>query len=261
MSWNIDRIKDELHRIDSRKKKIKDSDLFETVEEVFDYQTLMILYDLINRGFINTMYGVVNSGKEARIYWAKDVNGVDVAIKIYLTSTSEFRKGMMQYIIGDPRFKVTSTKTRDLIYVWARKEYANLSKAYEVGVRVPKPIVVKGNILVMEFIGFDGVPAPLLKDFTPQDLHSFFKTVMNYVKKLYVEAKLVHGDLSEYNIMVFNENPVLIDFGQAVNLSHPMAEELLVRDIKNLLKYFSRMGIDIPSIEEALNWVKEYGGN
>ncbi|MEM1549678.1 MAG: serine protein kinase RIO [Candidatus Methanomethylicia archaeon] len=256
MSWDIDRVKDELHKIDLRRKKIKDSEFFETVEEVFDYSTLMILYDLINNGFIDVMYGVVNSGKEARIYFARDRNGLDLAVKIYLTSTSEFRKGMLTYIIGDPRFKVSSRKTRDIIYVWARKEYSNLSKAYGVGVRVPKPITVKGNVLVMEFIGVDGVPAPLLKDYIPLNVDSFFNVLMDYVRKLYVDARLVHGDLSEYNIMVFNDSPVLIDFGQAVDLSHPMAEELLVRDINNLLEFFSDIGVDTPDLEEALSWVK-----
>lgn len=256
MSWDIDRVRDELHKIDLRRKKIKNSELFETVEEVFDYSTLMILYDLINNGFIDVMYGVVNSGKEARVYFAKDRNGLDLAVKIYLTSTSEFRKGMLTYIIGDPRFKVSSRKTRDIIYVWARKEYSNLSKAYSVGVRVPKPITVKGNILVMEFIGVDGVPAPLLKDYLPQNIDSFFNIVMDYVRKLYINARLVHGDLSEYNIMVFNDSPVLIDFGQAVDLSHPMAEELLARDVNNLLKFFSDVGVNTPDLKDALLWVK-----
>lgn len=256
MSWDIDRVRDELHKIDLRRKKIKNSELFETVEEVFDYSTLMILYDLINNGFIDVMYGVVNSGKEARVYFAKDRNGLDLAVKIYLTSTSEFRKGMLTYIIGDPRFKVSSRKTRDIIYVWARKEYSNLSKAYSVGVRVPKPITVKGNILVMEFIGVDGVPAPLLKDYLPQNIDSFFNIVMDYVRKLYINARIVHGDLSEYNIMVFNDSPVLIDFGQAVDLSHPMAEELLVRDVNNLLKFFSDVGVNTPDLKDALLWVK-----
>jgi RIO kinase 1 len=260
MSWDIDRVRDELHKIDYRRKKIKDSDMFETVEEVFDYSTLMILYDLFNRGVLSVMYGVVNSGKEARVYWAKDRSGLDLAVKIYLTSTSEFRRGMMTYIVGDPRFKVTSGKTRDIIYTWARKEYSNLVKAYNVGVRVPKPITVKGNVLVMEFIGVNGVPAPLLKDYTPTDIDAFFNVLMDYVSKLYCKARLVHGDLSEYNVMVFNEFPVLIDFGQAVDLAHPLAEELLVRDVKNLLNFFSRMGVETPDLEEALQWVKGGGG-
>jgi len=256
MSWDINHIRDELRKIDSRRKKIKDSELFETVEEVFDHPTLMILYDLINGGFIDVIYGVVNSGKEARVYFARDRSGLGLAVKIYLTSTSEFRRGLLTYIIGDPRFKVSSRKTRDIIYVWARKEYSNLSKAYSVGVRVPKPIVVKGNVLVMEFIGVDGVPAPLLKDYQPSNLDIFFNTVMEYIRKLYMDARLVHGDLSEYNIMVFNDSPVFIDFGQAVDLSHPMAEELLVRDVSNILEFFSDIGVETPILDEALSWVR-----
>ncbi|MEM2137328.1 MAG: RIO1 family regulatory kinase/ATPase, partial [Candidatus Methanomethylicia archaeon] len=181
MIWDVDRIRDELHKIDLRRRRIKDSDLFETVEEVFDYSTLTLLYDLINMGVIDVMYGVVNSGKEARIYRAVDPRGFEIAVKIYLTSTSEFRRGMLTYIIGDPRFKVSRRSTRDIIYVWARKEYSNLLKADEVGVRVPKPIAVKGNILVMEFIGEGGVPAPLLKEFIPENIESIFNILLDYV--------------------------------------------------------------------------------
>ncbi|RLE47792.1 MAG: serine protein kinase RIO [Candidatus Methanomethylicota archaeon] len=244
-------------RIERRRlKRIKDKDLYETVEEVFDRSTLMGLYELINRGFIDVMYGVVNAGKEARVYWAKNADGEDVAVKIYLTSTAEFRRSMSLYIEGDPRFVGVRRDTRSLIYAWARKEFRNLKRAYEAGVRVPKPYAVNKNILVMEFIGENGAPAPLLKDYLPADLKSFFSEVFEFVRLLYVKAKLVHADLSEYNIMVWNDRPVFIDIGQGVLLDHPMAEEFLVRDLENLLNFFIKVGLDVPSLEEALRWVK-----
>ncbi|RLE51730.1 MAG: serine protein kinase RIO [Candidatus Methanomethylicota archaeon] len=247
----------EFERVEKRRlKRIKDKDLYETVEEVFDRATLMALYELINRGYIEVMFGVVNSGKEARVYWAKSASGEDVAVKIYLTATAEFKRSMSLYIEGDPRFVGVKKDTRSLIYAWARKEFRNLKRAYEAGVRVPKPYAVNKNILVMEFIGEDGVPAPLLKDYLPSDLESFFDKVLEYVRLLYVKARLVHADLSEYNIMVWNDQPVFIDIGQAVLLDHPMSEQFLVRDLENLLKFFFKVGLDVPSLEEALKWVK-----
>ncbi len=247
-------------KIESRRvKRVKDKDLFETVEEVFDRATLMALYELINRGFIRVMHGVVNAGKEARVYWAEDADGLNVAVKIYLTSTSEFKRSMLPYIEGDPRFKFAKRDVRSIIYVWARKEYANLRKAFQVGIRVPKPIAVNKNILIMDFIGDEGVPAPLLKDYIPEDVENLFREVLKFIQLLYLKAGMVHADLSEYNIMVYNDKPVIIDWGQAVILSHPMADEFLVRDINNILRFFSRIGSAVPSFEEVYLWVKGKG--
>jgi len=244
-------------KIDSRRvKRIRDEDFFKTLEEVFDHATLMALYDLLKRGFIDIVYGAVNSGKEAKVYWAQDSKGLDIAVKIYLTSTAEFKNSMLPYIVGDPRFKVVKRTTRAIVYTWARKEFANLAKAFEVGVRVPRPLKVNKNILLMEFVGVGGVPAPLLKDYLPSDLDGFFEVVLDYMRLLYQKGRLVHSDLSEYNIMVEDELPVFIDFGQAVVLDHPLAEEFLRRDVKNILRFFGRHGLDVPSLEEAILWVK-----
>jgi len=65
---------------------------------VFNTPTLLALYHVMRKGFIDRMYGVVSAGKEARVYWAKDRKGRDVAVKIYLTFTAEFRKSIKQYI-------------------------------------------------------------------------------------------------------------------------------------------------------------------
>lgn len=235
-------------------KKEKDEDLFETVEEVFDYKTVMALYYVINKGIIEEMRGVVKSGKESRIYWAKGKDDEDLAVKIYLTSSMEFKKGILQYIHGDPRFKV-GKNYRKIIYTWAQKEFKNLTEAYSVGVSVPKPIFVYENILVMEFIGVDGVPAPLLKDW-PILNKELLNQILNEVKKLYKEAKLVHADLSEYNIMINEEKPYIIDFGQAVPIEHPMSYEFLIRDVSNILRFFRKAGIETPEEGVVINWLK-----
>ncbi|RLG98099.1 serine protein kinase RIO, partial [Candidatus Bathyarchaeota archaeon] len=114
----------------------------EVFEEVFDKRTLMTLYDLMNDGVISEVIGVVKAGKESRLYWGKGPNGEDLAIKIYLTTSAEFRRGMLPYIEGDPRFKRVKRDTHSLVYVWAQKEFKNLKLAYEAGVKVPKPIAV-----------------------------------------------------------------------------------------------------------------------
>jgi len=243
--------------------KEKDQDLLETVEEVFDTQTVMTIYEIMRKGYMSKLYGVISTGKEARVYWAKNRKGEDVAVKIFLTTTSEFRRSIRMYIDGDPRFKGVSGDIRKLIYTWARKEYKNLQKMYEVGVRVPKPIYQLRNVLLMEFIGEDGVRAPLLKE-VELDLDEalkIFNILKYYVAKLYHVAKLVHADLSEYNVMLYYEEPVLIDVSQAVHVDHPMSGYFLRRDVRNLVRYFKEeVGLNIPSEDEVLEEVLKWKG-
>lgn len=224
-------------------KRRKDEDLLKTVEEVFDKFTLEALYKLINRKVIDLLYGVVDTGKESRVYWAKAPNGEDLAVKIFLTSTREFKKTVLQYIDGDPRFKKIRRATRPLTYAWALKEFKNLQKAYEAGVSVPRPIAVYRNVIVMSFIGDEGVPAPLLKDVELDDYEDMFNKVIKNLKLLYCKAHIVHADMSEYNIMVWKNNPVFFDFGQAVLTSHPNADMFLERDVNNIVNFFKKKGV------------------
>lgn len=238
--------------------RIKDEEEREFLEEVFDKGTLMALYHLMNEGYIDELYGVVATGKEARVYGGKDRNGNPIAVKIFLTLTSDFKKGRYVYIKGDPRFKGISKAPIKLIHAWTSKEYKNLLKAYEAGVYVPRPIVHYKNILVMEFIGKDFVPAPLLKEL-PSLSPYIFKQVLNQVGKLYVKAELIHADLSEYNIFYFKRKPILFDFGQAVLKTHPLSEQFLVRDVSNIVNFFKSRGVDIGiTVEEAVEYVKNY---
>ena len=221
-----------------------------TVEEVFDQTTRMVVFSLLNDGVIYELNGVVSSGKEARVYWATDKEGKDLAVKIYLTSSAEFKKGMLKYIEGDPRFKSVKRDTRSLFAVWAQKEFRNLKEASEAKVRVPKPIAVKSNVVVMEFIGKEGVSAPSLKEDPPANPERVYKQLVVYLKRLYQAAKIVHGDFSEYNVMIWKGRPVVFDLSQAVSVEHPMADFMLQRDLTNLNRFFSRLGVKVISVEE-----------
>jgi len=229
------------------------------LEEVFDQSTLMVIYDFLNKGTIDEIHGVVRSGKESRVYWGKNKQGNELAIKVYLVVSAEFRKGIMKYIEGDPRFKGVKHETRPLIFAWAQKEFKNLEQATAARVRVPRPIAVKNNVLIMEFIGENGVCAPSMKELPPKNPEKIYKTLLTYLRKLYLKAELVHGDISEYNIMIWRSRPVIFDVSQAVPLSHPMADFLLHRDLTNLNKYFSRLGLKVPSVEESYRIVTEHG--
>lgn len=235
--------------------KEKRSEEFEALEEVFDKPTLMLIYSMLNQGRLSKLHGCIKAGKESRIYWGKDSKDRDVAVKIYLKSSGEFRKGRMIYLEGDPRFQRFRRDTRSLIYLWAKKEFKNLQSAFSAGVSVPRPILVKGNVLIMQFIGEEGTPAPLLKDLQPERPAALYDALLNNVKLLYRKANLVHGDLSEYNVMVWREKPVIFDVSQAVSLEHPLADKLLSRDLENLNNYFRRCGVGVKPTEQLYAWV------
>ena len=231
--------------------KEKRSEEYEVMEEVFDRSTLMTIYELMNKGTIGDIHGVVKAGKEARIYWGKAPDGKELAIKIYLTISAEFKKGKMIYIEGDPRFKNIKHDTRSIVSAWAFKEYKNLQLAIRAGVKVPKPITVKNNVLIMQFIGKDGVTAPVLKEEPPKNPAEVYEQLLEFICLLYQKAKLVHGDISEYNVMIWRNRPVLFDVAQAVPLEHPMADSFLRRDLNNLYRYFLKQGVAVLSEEEA----------
>ena len=253
-------------RISRREKKVERRDKMlihnyssdrATTEEVFDKSTQMLLYKLLTANIVHELNGVVSAGKEARVYWGIDKAKNDLAVKIYLTSSAEFRKGMLKYIEGDERFKGVKRDTKSLFYTWAQKEFRNLEQSNRAKVRVPKPIAVEGNILVMEFIGKEGVSAPSLKEYPPEDPEKAYKQVLTYLVRLYKKAKLVHGDLSEYNILIWKGKIVIIDMSQSVPTTHPLTQFLLKRDITNINKFFRRLNIKILSDEEVYKKVTE----
>lgn len=227
------------------------------MEEVFDKSTLMTVYGFLNKGVIDEIHGVVKAGKEARIYWGKDQDGKELAIKIYLTVAAEFKRGKLQYIEGDPRFRHVRRDTRSLVFVWALKEFKNLRLALRAKARVPKPIAIKKNVLVMQFIGKNGIPAPRLKELPPKNPEVVYSELLEYIRRLYQRAELVHSDISEYNIMMWRGKPILFDMAQAVLLSHPMATTFLKRDLQNLHRYFKKLGVEVLSTDEMYRKVTE----
>jgi RIO kinase 1 len=235
--------------------KDKNKEEFRVIEEVFDRLTLEGMLKLLNKGTIKTLHGSVKAGKEARVYYAIDRDGRDLAVKIYYTHTAEFRKGMIQYIQGDPRFLHVRNNTRSLIYAWNQKEFNNLQLCEMAGVNSPRPIEFIRNILVMTFIGDDGEPAPLLKESTPEDPQVFYQQVLDEMQRMWQKAGLAHGDLSEYNIMVYGEKPVIFDVSQAMLTIHPLAQSLIERDIQNINYCFKRLGAEIRDPKELKEWI------
>ena len=245
-----------LHRLTLSEKQNrhlrKRSEEYQVLEEVFDRPTLLTLYDLMNEGVFAYLNGVVKAGKEARVYWGVKENGEDVAVKIYLVIAAEFRK-RMQYVAGDRRFKNVKRGGWSLITLWARKEFRNLTEASAANVPVPKPIAVRKNVLVTEFMGTEGVPFPLLGENAVEA--SDYRKLISLIRTLYRRARLVHSDLSEYNVFKSGRKLTIFDFGSAVEVGHPLSKNFLQRDIININRFFSKKGLQVRPTDKVLDQV------
>jgi RIO kinase 1 len=224
-------------------------------ENVFDHKTSMALLKLKDRDVIEKMYGTIESGKESVVFLADTPRGERVVVKIYMNQAGGFRE-MYQYLRGDKRFRGVKKDRRSVIEEWCKKEFKNLKKSSKV-LECPMPIGFRENILVMDFIGKSFSPYPKLKDVSIDNPDAGFKRVLEDIKRLWNKESLVHGDLSEYNILLDEDGELyFIDFSQGVHTSHPEAERLLRRDIENTADFFRRQGADIDT-EKAFEQVLE----
>ncbi len=215
---------------------------FKTYGGVFDEFTNRNLFKLITQGHIEGIQGPISIGKEANVFSAKTKENKKVAIKIYRLENCDFNK-MYEYIRTDPKFINLKKQRRKVIFAWAKREYHNMIKLRQMGIKVPKPIAVLNNVLIMEFIG-DEEAAPKLKDYIPKNLEKFFNKTIDYMRILH-QNNYVHSDLSEFNILNHHEHPVFIDLSQATSLENPLAEEWVERDIKNICRFFKKQGLKI----------------
>ena len=230
-------------KLNSKRKRKHLEDGFKkgkVVNEVLDKPTVMTLYKMITDHIIAYVNGSVSAGKESVLFWGVDENDVDVALKIYLVSTSNFKK-REPYITGDPRFSHLKKGTKNMVYLWARKEHRNLSQCYAAGIPVPEPLHVTNNVLAMKFIGNNGAPCNslLTSEVDENDYHQ----AISIIQDLYKKANLVHGDFSEYNIFKTENGLMVFDLGSGVDLRHPNSKKFLKRDINNITRFFSKRGI------------------
>jgi len=246
-----------LKKLDRQSQVILDRVVFnrKTFGEVFDRQTLLLLGKLISDKIINQIDFPISTGKEANIFRGTTPENEFVAIKIFRTSTMTF-KHIASYIEGDPRFSYGYKNRRDIIEEWAKKEYKNLDLLRKAKVRAPFPIKCVHNVLLMDYIGDASKSAPMLKDVNLRNPQKIFDEIMTFIERMY-KQKVVHADLSAFNILMFRQKPYIIDVGQAVLLDHPSSSEFLKRDIHNIVHYFKKYDIEGNEREIFENLVKK----
>lgn len=237
-------------RMEKERMRTRDKHDRATVEQVMDPRTRMILFKLLNRGIIGEINGCMSTGKEANVYHAVSKTGIEFAIKIYKTSILLF-KDRDKYVTGEFRFRhgYCRSNPRKMVRTWAEKEFRNYIRIYQAGVKTPKPILLRSHVLLMEFIGKNGWPSPKLKDVVLNDtkLRQLYRECIVIMWKLYNLCKLVHADLSEYNLLYEDGSIVVIDVSQSVEHDHPMALEFLRNDCNNI------SGNDFQNIDSTFN--------
>ncbi|ETE62681.1 Serine/threonine-protein kinase RIO1, partial [Ophiophagus hannah] len=217
--------------------RVKDKSDRATVEQVLDPRTRMILFKMLSRGVISEINGCVSTGKEANVYHASTAKGENRAIKIYKTSILMF-KDRDKYVSGEFRFRHGYCKgnPRKMVRTWAEKEMRNLTRLHTAQIPCPEPIMLRSHVLVMGFIGKNDMPAPLLKNaqLSESKARELYLQVIQFMRRMYQDAKLVHADLSEFNMLYHSGQVYIIDVSQSVEHDHPHALEFLRKDCGNI---------------------------
>ncbi|XP_043724247.1 serine/threonine-protein kinase RIO1-like [Telopea speciosissima] len=229
-----------------------------TVEQAIDPRTRMVLFKMLNRGVFHDINGCISTGKEANVYHATKLDGQELAIKLYKTSILVF-KDRDRYVQGDYRFRHGYCKhnPRKMVKTWAEKEMRNLLRIKAAGIRCPTPLLLRLHVLVMEFIGKTGWAAPRLKDaaLSQDKLREGYVEMILVMRTLYQKCKLVHGDLSEYNILYFEGHLYIIDVSQAVDLDHPHALDFLREDCVHVSDFFRKHGVAVMTVRELFDFI------
>ena len=219
----------------------------------------MILFKLLSRNVISEINGCISTGKEANVYYASSAE-CDCALKIYKTSILVF-KDRDKYVTGEFRFRhgYSRHNPRKMVRLWAEKEMRNLTRLHSNGIPCPRPILLRGHVLLMEFIGTDGWPAPKLKDaaLTEGKARELYMECIMIMRKLYNECRLVHADLSEYNILLHDGHLRVIDVSQSVEHDHPQALEFLRNDCSNISDFFRKKGVCVMSGKELFDFITD----
>jgi len=219
-------------KLDKNRMRKKDKADKATVDDCLDERTMTVMNKLLDNEKLNEFGGCIATGKEANVYSGQgswdfetrnpfepdenyDIPVKDYAIKIFKTSVQTF-KDRERYVQGEFRFRHGGYKKnpRKMIRMWAEKEVRNLKRIAEPDclIPVPYPHYLKNNVIVMDFLGDkDGTAAPRLRDANLEDWSSAYEQTLLILRRLYTRCKLIHADLSEYNLLYHNDKVYVID--------------------------------------------------
>ena len=215
----------------------------------FDAYDLLALSDLVKRDRVLGIGERIGVGKESVVYGA--MGEIPLAIKFHRQGRTSFKhvRRLRDHLKDKP--KVPWLYAAALA---ARHEFAVMEKLYP-RVSIPRPVAASRHALAMEFVSGPQLNKIMLSD--PRDGLDMILEEVGRALKL----GIIHADLSEFNIMMAEDGPKIMDWPQAVEVTHPHAEELLERDLANVLRFFERKyRIEMP-LDRALLLVREAEGS
>ncbi|MEZ4322938.1 MAG: PA4780 family RIO1-like protein kinase [Myxococcota bacterium] len=209
------------------------------------------LIPLLDQGVVQDVLRPLMSGKEADVFLVVAEDELRVA-KIYKEAANRSFKHRAEYTEGrkvrNSRQQRAMTKRsrygrEQIEAAWRNAEVDVIYRLTAAGVRVPEPFAFVEGVLVMELVqDAYGEPAPRLVDatFSEDEAWDLFHILLREVVKMLC-AGIVHGDLSDFNVLLSADGPVIIDFPQAVDAAHNRnARKLLIRDVDNLTRFLAR---------------------
>lgn len=206
----------------------------------FDAYDLLALSDLVAKGALNAIGERIGVGKESVVY--RGFGEMPLALKFHRQGRTSFKHVRRVRHNFPNKSRVPWLYTASLA---ARHEHKIMEKLCQE-VSIPRPVAVSRHVLAMEFVS-----GPPLNRIVLSDPADGLDLILAEVAKA-LRLGIIHADLSEFNILVAESGPKIIDWPQAVEVTHPHARELLVRDLDNVLSFFQRKyGIRVP-LEEAL---------
>jgi RIO kinase 2 len=207
---------------------------------------IYVLKILSNRNTITSIGPQIGIGKEAEIYLAHDSQEKDKILKMFRLGRSSFKQ------IKRKRDISTSTSSWLLLNIQtAKREYDILNYLRQSSTSFPTPLYRSFHCIVMEpFYGTRLADAESLDD--PQ---SVLEKIISNVKIAYQNG-YINGDLNEYNIMVNNDNIFILDWPQAIKVDTINANVVLLRDVKNILKFFSKKYKIETDVGNTINHIK-----
>jgi RIO kinase 1 len=214
------------------------------------------LQSLIDEGLIDSVQRQLMSGKEAMVFVVRCGDETRCA-KVYKEATNRSFRQAVDYtenrkVKNSRQARAMAKGTRfgreSQEAAWQSAEVDALYRLAGAGVRVPKPYNFHEGVLLMELVvDAEGAAAPRLNDvaFTAADARTHHATLLNEVLRMLC-AGVVHGDLSEFNILLSADGPVIIDLPQAVDAAgNNHAKRMLLRDVENLRHFFGRFAPDL----------------
>jgi RIO kinase 3 len=246
---------------EKRANRLNDKHDKSTNEMSLDPKTRLIIFKFINSNVLETLGGVISTGKEATIFYAEGGKPLEMVVpsecilKVYKTTLNEF-KTREKYIADDYRFKnrFKHLNPQKIVRLWAEKEMHNLIKMKSNDIPCPDAILLRRHVLIMSFIGKDSVPAPKLKDakLNVDELKKAYDQCVQILVDLYTKCNLVHADFNAFNLLWFEERIWVVDVSQSVETIHPMGLDFLLRDCRNIEQFFNNRKLDNVATAEQL---------